>query len=75
MLELTHPLRFPVVLVQRFLATINVIRTVVSEAVLAIVAAAGVIRVGIICVRRRVRSCMAWARKSIFHVEGEVVRL
>jgi hypothetical protein len=75
MLELPQPLQLPMILVQRFLATIDVVRTVVARAVLSVVAAAGAKGIGNISVGRRVQSELGRARIRVLHVERQVIGL
>ena len=81
MLKLAQPLHLPIILIQRLLAAINMIRTIIAGTIFPIVAAAGAIGVGIVyvgrgvCVRRGVCSQRVGARIGGVHVEGEVVCL
>lgn len=56
MFELSQSLRFPMVLIQRFLAAIDVVRAVVAGTILSIVAPTGAIQVGSVSVGKSVRS-------------------
>ena len=72
MLILPKPLRLPMAIIQRLLATIDMIGTIVARAVLAIVAAARAVSVGSVQVRRRrdVRFGRTLSWVGVFHVEG-----
>ena len=75
MLEFAQPLHLPIVLVQRLLATIDMVRAIVARTMLSIVTAARAKRVWSVRAGRCVGSQRVGARIRVLHVEGQVIRL
>jgi hypothetical protein len=75
MFKLPQPLRLPIILIQRPLATINVVRTIKAGPILSIVAAAAAIRVGHVRVGGALWSRRVLTRIRVVHVEGQIIGL